>query len=149
MISNFENAKDHISKLANDYKSWNNKISSDEASELYHILNIYEYAKDFDCTIKEAENKLAKEADALNELKNLKADLIENPIGVMYCIDGHTTSDIQNLVAFIMTKSREEYLKRIDKKIYELQRVKEKRCFHDEISEFIEGANKQWENRDS
>lgn len=34
----FESAKDHIYKLAGDYKCWDNRLTKDEAVELCHIL---------------------------------------------------------------------------------------------------------------
>jgi len=34
----FENVKDHIYKLAGDYKCWDNRLTEDEAVELCHIL---------------------------------------------------------------------------------------------------------------
>jgi len=34
----FENVKDHIYKLAGDYKCWDNRLTDDEALELCHIL---------------------------------------------------------------------------------------------------------------
>ena len=34
----FENVKDHIYKLASDYKCWDNRITDNEAIELCHIL---------------------------------------------------------------------------------------------------------------
>ncbi len=34
----FKNAKDHIYKLAGDYKCWDNRLTEDEALELCHIL---------------------------------------------------------------------------------------------------------------
>lgn len=34
----FESAKDHIYKLAGDYKCWDNRLTEDEAVELCHIL---------------------------------------------------------------------------------------------------------------
>ena len=34
----FKSAKDHICKLAGDYKCWDNRLTSDEALELCHIL---------------------------------------------------------------------------------------------------------------
>ena len=34
----FENVKDHIYKLASDYKCWDNRLTDDEAIELCHIL---------------------------------------------------------------------------------------------------------------
>ena len=34
----FENVKDHINKLAGDYKCWDNRLTADEALELCHIL---------------------------------------------------------------------------------------------------------------
>lgn len=37
-MEKFESAKDHISKLAGDYKCWDNRLTWDEALELYHIL---------------------------------------------------------------------------------------------------------------
>jgi hypothetical protein len=37
-IEKFENAKDHIFKLAGDYKCWDNRLTHDEALELCHIL---------------------------------------------------------------------------------------------------------------
>jgi hypothetical protein len=37
-IEKFENAKDHIFKLAGDYKCWDNRLSYDESLELCHIL---------------------------------------------------------------------------------------------------------------
>lgn len=37
-IEKFENAKDHIFKLASDYKCWDNRLTHDEALELCHIL---------------------------------------------------------------------------------------------------------------
>ena len=35
---NFESTKDHIYKLAGDYKCWDNRLTQDEALELCHIL---------------------------------------------------------------------------------------------------------------
>lgn len=37
-MEKFENAKDHIYKLAGDYKCWDNRLTDDEALELCHIL---------------------------------------------------------------------------------------------------------------
>lgn len=34
----FESTKDHICKLAGDYKCWDNRLTQDEALELCHIL---------------------------------------------------------------------------------------------------------------
>ena len=34
----FESVKDHIYKLAGDYKCWDNRLTKDEAVELCHIL---------------------------------------------------------------------------------------------------------------
>jgi len=34
----FKSAKDHIYKLASDYKCWDNRLTQDEALELCHIL---------------------------------------------------------------------------------------------------------------
>lgn len=37
-MEKFESVKDHISKLAGDYKCWDNRLTWDEALELYRIL---------------------------------------------------------------------------------------------------------------
>lgn len=37
-MEKFESAKDHIYKLAGDYKCWDNRLTDDEALELCHIL---------------------------------------------------------------------------------------------------------------
>ena len=37
-MEKFENVKDHILKLASDYKCWDNRLTDDEALELCHIL---------------------------------------------------------------------------------------------------------------
>jgi len=37
-MENFESVKDHILKLASDYKCWDNRLTHDEALELCHIL---------------------------------------------------------------------------------------------------------------
>ena len=37
-MENFESTKDHILKLAGDYKCWDNRLTHDEALELCHML---------------------------------------------------------------------------------------------------------------
>lgn len=44
----FESVKDHIYKLAGDYKCWDNRLTQDEALELCHILE-QESILDRDC----------------------------------------------------------------------------------------------------
>jgi DNA-directed RNA polymerase subunit RPC12/RpoP len=62
----FESVKDHIYKLAGDYKCWDNRLTDDEALELCHILEqqpcedkIIEWKKDF----KEYVNSLSMPRD--------------------------------------------------------------------------------------
>lgn len=51
-IEKFKNAKDHIHRLAGDYKCWDNRLTHDEVLELCHILEerstqLYEIPKDY------------------------------------------------------------------------------------------------------
>lgn len=61
-IEKFENAKDHIYKLAGDYKCWDNRLTDDEALELCHIL---EQDTDKEKVIEELQESLQK-ANATN-----------------------------------------------------------------------------------
>lgn len=55
----FESVKDHICKLAGDYKCWDNRLTDDEALELCRIL---EREPCTDCISREAVKELFQEA---------------------------------------------------------------------------------------
>ena len=55
-MEKFENVKDHIYKLAGDYKCWDNRLTDEEAVELCHIL---EQQSD-DCVSRQAVIDLAE-----------------------------------------------------------------------------------------
>ena len=55
-LETFENTKDHICKLANDYKCWDNRLSHEESLELYNIL---EQPTSDDCVSRQAVLDLA------------------------------------------------------------------------------------------
>lgn len=79
----FESAKDHIYKLAGDYKCWDNRLTEDEAVELCHILEqqpcedkIIEWKKDF----KEYVNSLSMLRDDYKGIMEYIDELPVTPI---------------------------------------------------------------------
>jgi len=82
-MEKFKSVKDHIFKLAGDYKCWDNRLTDDEALELCHLLEQETVTKevyDHEYYLRKIlENKIAKlEHDKNKVLDKIRAEIIED-----------------------------------------------------------------------
>ena len=56
----------------------------------------------------------------VEELEKIKADLLNNPIYVIYEINGYEAEDIRQLVTDAIVRTKNEVIRRLDKELSEL-----------------------------
>lgn len=115
-MEKFESVKDHIFKLAGDYKCWDNRLTDDEALELYHILEQepIDYKTQYENYLKKSEvviSQLREDRDRLQDaFDKIRSEIEQLP--TTKCTETHRiyidADDFKENVLTILDKYKAE-----------------------------------------